>query len=118
MRFFFLAAAAALTASMSVSATPSIFNRDTPKCREISEKCTANDQCCSEFCAMILGCATFKLNFEKDSQDAEEPACHERVLQRPLVVRVNTCLAKSRHATQQDNDDDAILHVPFKYLPH
>ncbi|KAG0703527.1 hypothetical protein DFH29DRAFT_1068513 [Suillus ampliporus] len=69
MRFFFLTAVAALTASLSVGATPAVFNRDTQSCLPDESECTSTAQCCN-YCFIHF-------NFEKDSQDAEELARHE-----------------------------------------
>ncbi|KAG0700324.1 hypothetical protein DFH29DRAFT_1070192, partial [Suillus ampliporus] len=53
MRFFFLAIVAALTASMSVSATPVVLDQDSTQCLQYAESCTADSQCCN-YCYLIV----------------------------------------------------------------
>lgn len=48
MRFSFLAVLVALTASMYVSATPSVFSRS---CRAVGKVCEKGSDCCSDACA-------------------------------------------------------------------
>ncbi|KAG1745150.1 hypothetical protein EDB19DRAFT_471553 [Suillus lakei] len=54
MRFSFLAVLAALTASMYVSATPSVFSRD---CRAVGKTCEQGSDCCSDACAYKSDCS-------------------------------------------------------------
>ncbi|KAG0693875.1 hypothetical protein DFH29DRAFT_370191 [Suillus ampliporus] len=49
MRFLFLAVVVTLTASMSVSATPTVFNQDSSQCRGSDELCFDDSQCC-DYC--------------------------------------------------------------------
>ncbi|KIK46180.1 hypothetical protein CY34DRAFT_448723 [Suillus luteus UH-Slu-Lm8-n1] len=68
MRFSFLAVLVALTASMYVSATPSVFSRS---CRAVGKVCEQGSDCCSDACAYKSDCSG-KVCIDDDSILIEE----------------------------------------------
>lgn len=68
MRFSFLTVLVALTASMYVSATPSVFSRS---CRAVGKACEQGSDCCSDACAYKSDCSG-KVCIDDDSILIEE----------------------------------------------
>ncbi|KAG2746227.1 hypothetical protein P692DRAFT_20835782 [Suillus brevipes Sb2] len=72
MRISLLAVIAALTAFMSVSATPAVFSRE---CTADGEPCGKDSQCCSEKCGYNFSCGG--MCYPKNWQNSEELARRE-----------------------------------------
>ncbi|KAG2343059.1 hypothetical protein BDR05DRAFT_963474 [Suillus weaverae] len=72
MRFSLLTVIAALTAVMSVSATPAVFSR---ACTVNYGSCNLGSECCSGKCGYNYRCGG--MCYPKDSQNSEELASRE-----------------------------------------